>query len=637
MADISGKSIFDFGFNENLFRITTTSEPNVEGSPLVPNLVAAELDPLSIGGGELGEPVSLVEQFIQSSNYVANSTGWRIDSDGNAFFVTVTINGILHLTVQPGDDVQAAIDLLEADGGGVIRFAAGTHTITTALVGVSAIRFIGENTSTTILDFNSTSANFTFAGTSIYTTGTITAVTSGVLVEGSGTAWLSNITTSHQILIANRWYRVASITDDTNLVLSEGHDGAGSFPGQAYRAAVVVEDIEFEELTIINSTGTAFDFDDCRNILFDDVEIANNAVGVTFDNCSEVVFNTVLVPSSTGNGVEINNCALTNFSSFSVPASGGHGFVINDARLVTIRSSSFAGGTSATSDGLNVTSGDTITLTTTNLSANGRHGAHLVSGNRHINFNNCNVNGNTTDGIRLAATSDECKIANSDLDDNGGFGVVVGNSNCDNNQISDSFFDNNTSGNISDSGTGTLIRDNIPNSVNDATSDAILLDSSNTDVTVSGTTTETSIYSFSLSGGVLSTGNAIEIIVPFKTMVIDAGDTLTIKLKYGGTDVAAAVAPAPDAGDTASAAGMITATLFADGATNSQFGFCTWSSGLDTNSSSSSTPPRGASDDGTATEDSTGALTVDIRVVFSTNASDNNIVSLGGWTKKLTA
>ena len=172
------------------------------------------------------------------------------------------------------------------------------------------------------------------------------------------------------------------------------------------------------------------------------------------------------MPSATDNGVEFNNVSLVNINGLSIPASGGHGYVINGARLISIFASSSSGNTK---DGMNITDADNVNIQA-NLSANGESGAELVSGNRHVNFNNCAFNGNTGDGLKLTATSDECKLSNSDIDDNGALGVNIANSNCDNNQISDNFFDNNTSGDITDLGTGTLIRDNIPDSLNDSTS-----------------------------------------------------------------------------------------------------------------------------------------------------------------------
>lgn len=394
---------------------------------------------------------------------------FSVTNAGDITAKSINIGGLLNVTIASGESIQDAINVLNLVGGGIIRLSSGTYTITTALTGISAIRFVGENTSTTTIDFNSSSANFSFTGTSVYTTGTITSVSNGVNVVGSGTAWNTNVTTSHQIFIANRWYNIASITDDTNLVLSEGHDGAGSFPGLAYRAAIVVEDIEFEELTIINSTGTAIVFTDCRNVLFDDVTVGSNNVGIIFNNVSEIDINTSLVPSSTGNGIEFNTCGLVNASGLSIPASGGHGCVINDVRLGTIIGSSFTG---STNDGMNITSGDTIKIQG-NFSANGQSGVEFVATNRHVNFNNCNINGNTGDGLTYTVTNDECKVSNSDIDDNGGWGVNIAASSCNNNQISDNFFDNNTSGDITDSGTGTLIRDNIPDSVNDAVAGAV--------------------------------------------------------------------------------------------------------------------------------------------------------------------
>lgn len=361
------------------------------------------------------------------------------------------------VNVYPGDDLQKMINGLNKDGGGIMFFNAGTYIIKTALTGISAIQFIGENTSTVILDFSSTSANLTFTGTSAYTTGTITSITSGVSVTGSGTLWLANLTTDHQFFIANRWYKIAAITSDTTLILSEGYAGGATFPGAAYRAVKIKQDIEFKEMTLKSSTGTAIDLDDCRNVTFDGVQFISNNKGVTADNCSELLFDETLIVSSTSNGLELNTCGFTNANSLSTPSNGGHGVVFNNFRIGSFYACS---SDANTSDGYNITSTSILQLNC-EASSNGGQGIELVSGNTGIIISNTVTESNTSDGIKLTATSDDVIITNSFINSNGGYGVNIAASTCDNNLIIGSKFASNVTAAYTNSGTGTLIRSNI--------------------------------------------------------------------------------------------------------------------------------------------------------------------------------
>jgi hypothetical protein len=145
-------------------------------------------------------------------------------------------------------------------------------------------------------------------------------------------------------------------------------------------------------------------------------------------------------------------------------------------------------------------------------------------------------------------------------------------------------------------------------------------------VVVDNTTTETSLGSFSLAGGELSTNNGVHIKIPVSSLTTLAagGHTFTLKLKYGATTVATATL-SPGAGGLPDAkTGYIEAYLMASGATGTQKGtleLYTIEDGSFNNSGSASYARSFAT--GTATEDSTGALTVDVTAQFNTaNASD---------------
>jgi hypothetical protein len=63
--------------------------------------------------------------------------------------------------------------------------------------------------------------------TPTYTTGTVTATNGSNAVVGAGTAWSTrSIVAGQHILIDGRWYRIAGVTTDVNLTLTENFAGA---------------------------------------------------------------------------------------------------------------------------------------------------------------------------------------------------------------------------------------------------------------------------------------------------------------------------------------------------------------------------------------------------------------------------
>jgi len=355
------------------------------------------------------------------------------------------------VVVFPGDNIQDAIDELNDDNGGIVLLKSGNHVVDRNLNIYSHIKIIGDNL-TSILDFNSQSFSIIATGTSIYSTGTITAITSGVNVTGSGTSWSSNVTAGQHLFIGTRWYKIASVTSDTALVLSEGYVDNVTLPS-SYRIVSVIEDIQLRNLTLKDSSNTAFKPTDIRKLVLDNLTFLDNNKGIVITNASETSVERIQVISSTDNGIELTNVGLSDWESINPISNGGHGIVLNNVKAFTLNPSSC---TSNTGDGMNITTGvDLIILGEFN--GNGGQGIEGVSGNDNITIFNSIIRDNTSDGLKLTATSDNCSVLNCNFKDNGGFGWNVAASTCDDNYFIKNRFSGNTSGKFSDSGTNTFI------------------------------------------------------------------------------------------------------------------------------------------------------------------------------------
>ena len=144
---------------------------------------------------------------------------------------------------------------------------------------------------------------------------------------------------------------------------------------------------------------------------------------------------------------------------------------------------------------------------------------------------------------------------------------------------------------------------------------------STSDTTISDTTTETNLFSpVSIPAGTLGTGNVIRAKLWISTLGAGAGDTHTIRLKYGSTTIATAVYTAPDT--KTGHVGYIEAELHAAGATGSQEGV------LDLALFDTNAVEWRDIEQGTASEDSTGDLNFVITCqIGSADAARNITIS----------
>lgn len=363
--------------------------------------------------------------------------------------------GVLSLEATNAQDaspeLQQALDTLHSRGGGTLYLKAGTYTIKTALTGYSGISIIGENQGTTILNFASTAANLSFAGTNLYNTGTLSSIASGLVVTGSGTSWLANVVAGMMIFIGTRWYQIASVDSNTQITLAEF---CNDFVSGAYRITTPVFSVRLQEFAVKSSTGSGIKLTDVRNVLIDRVTSQQNNVGFEFDNVSELALTACLGVANTSHGFDLTGTGLVAGNSCLGNNNGGSGWVLNTCDDVALISCT---GQNNTADGMNFTSCTDIAVISAANSGNGSQGAECVSGNTGMTFALGNYNDNTSDGIKLTATSDGILINSPVLKDNGGYGINIAASSCDDNTIIVPYFNNNSSGDYNDSGTGTNI------------------------------------------------------------------------------------------------------------------------------------------------------------------------------------
>lgn len=362
-----------------------------------------------------------------------------VDSEGNAEFT----------------NLNDAMDYVISIGGGDIFVFPGTYSITTAPPTINVpINTIGTNLALTTIDFGASARNFVVNSGTAYTTGTISSIAADkVTVTGSGTSWLGNVTAGQYIFLGTRWYLIAAVTANTTLILAEAY--IDDIALSAYRVTALTRGVSFESMTITGSTSTAIATTDCRDITLRDVLFLSNNKGFSLTNVSQPNINTTVCAASTSNGFEMTNVGLGFVAGLASNGNGGSGGVLNNVKVVNFQSSAAE---TNVADGMNLTSCDTVALEYV-ASGNGGQGIELVSGNREIDIT-AHASNNVSDGVKLTATSDFCKISLGHYDTNGGWGINIAAADCDKNVAIGNSFNANTSGTINDAGTGSVVTPN---------------------------------------------------------------------------------------------------------------------------------------------------------------------------------
>ena len=151
-----------------------------------------------------------------------------------------------------------------------------------------------------------------------------------------------------------------------------------------------------------------------------------------------------------------------------------------------------------------------------------------------------------------------------------------------------------------------------------------------TDVTVANTVTETTIMTFTIGAAVLGTNNLIKIEIPSECRNDTAADQITFRLKYGATTVATAIMPAVLV--STKAYSPLYAYLANDASASAQKGSIMWVSW-----DAASGGIQRIYGEGTATENSAGALTCSITVQWDNNAVNSTYTAKMGFATLFTA
>ncbi len=215
-------------------------------------------------------------------------------------------------------------------------------------------------------------------------------------------------------------------------------------------------DIAIINITVQNSSSYGFYATYLDNSKLDGLNVYSCSYGVYLDHCTAVgTVGDGGFLDLNGTGMKMVSCSACSiyFTTFSNSTSG-HGLEMNTCTNMTLIDSEIS---TNFADGINLVSCSNIGFVSLSVHNNGGQGIELVSGCNDLQFSHTLVDSNTSDGMKLTATSDRNTVVAMTFSNNGGWGVNIAASTCDNNQIIAPAFDSNSSGTINDLGTNTFI------------------------------------------------------------------------------------------------------------------------------------------------------------------------------------
>lgn len=297
----------------------------------------------------------------------------------------------------------------------------------------------------------------TSGGYTIHTftsSGTFTPVPlSRTVVQGIGTTFTSAMV-GQDILLGGAWYPITAVNSTTSLTIAVPYSGTPISDG-TYTVATTISDSRIDDVYITTAL-YGVDMQYAKDCYLTNLVTVASAAGfrcqisanLHYENPRSVACNS---------GMELTTVSLLAINEFGgLTSLAGAGLTMTSCLNVDLDACYIAGNSG---NGISLTSCEDISIHGV-VKANGGKGIELISGNNNITVNGTAVEDNTSDGIKLTATSDNCFINSCSMARNGGYGLNIV-SGCDTNSIMGNNFSTNTSGTISNAGTGNIGRGNV--------------------------------------------------------------------------------------------------------------------------------------------------------------------------------
>jgi len=347
--------------------------------------------------------------------------------------------------------IQAAL----AAGKRTIFVRNGTYILDSDIeVTQSGTVIIGESRERVIIDCNGTKKHF-MVTTSFYSEGSASFEKGSTTVTGTGTTWATAFTdpANVYIILPDMWYKVASIPNDTTMILENPYVGTSSSTS-SYLAGNVLNGVRLENLTIKNynytAVGALYLYGSINSVIRNCAVTKSTYNGLSMINCHNIqILNSYFV-NNTLSGVNVSysrHCIL----------SGNHclynstGVTILSATECAISNNQCMGNNTY---GIFLEQFASNNVVTGNICSKNNRGMILSSCRENV-INANQINNNEQSGLYLSSSSEYNAIVGNSIFYNGEYGVYIDSVNCKYNIVGMNSLYNNSSGAGNDLGTST--------------------------------------------------------------------------------------------------------------------------------------------------------------------------------------
>lgn len=235
-----------------------------------------------------------------------------------------------------------------------------------------------------------------------------------------------------------------------------------NFQNQAFQIKIVGDAMNhvvspyLEGITVKNSSISLIKLDYVDNFAGKDIETINGLIGFEALNLEILnfeIFSSVSCPT----GISISNCDGMTLNNMAVEGFAVNGFIFDTINNATFINSSAVDGTGAGIQMINCSDFTLDSYSLVNIVGVGM----ILDGVSVMSASSGTLEDCTEDGLKIQNITKNCQFVTSNFNDNGGWGVNIVGSDCEDNLFSTNDFSGNTSGAMDDNGTGTLIKVNI--------------------------------------------------------------------------------------------------------------------------------------------------------------------------------
>lgn len=409
-----------------------------------------ELELANFKGGEINTGDVIINQtYVQTNNI---------------------ITGKQEVVCEVGDDIQEKIDSI-ASTGGIVALRNGTYTLTDDINLPSGVYLHGETAYGVVLDFVDNTHGIKSIGTNVYTTGTISIAPGSSTVAGSGTSWLTNAAPGQYILLDQAWSLIVDVVSDTEITIELPY-GWEPISGGDYIIASVISGVEFRNFIVTNAS-IGIDIQYADQFTMHGITTTLSGVGINVAHVSSCdIVNSYNLYNNYC--LYITDAHLMKGDNFySLGSQVGFGTKLTGVENSTIKNAVTAGnaingmefvscqnlvveGTFIQNMGnaVYIYGSSDIVLNNCATEYNGDCGVS-IEGSSNITLSTVSSNYNTNDGFKITGCND-IGISTGHALSNGGYGIDI-DITSSNNLVVAQGFSSNSSGDINDLGTGTII------------------------------------------------------------------------------------------------------------------------------------------------------------------------------------